>query len=317
MTGLRQDVAPPPFLCCPEHHEPLAARADALACPVCGDVGRTEGSIVSFLKAPDYFYEGKYNNRTRFVPKDDGFLATLPLRVVLQDYPTAVAREVAPGSTVVEIGCAGGIAWFGRRYRMVGLDLSRTALDLAAQDYVCAIQGDALAMPIAAESVDAVISSCLFEHFDAEGKAKLLSECRRVLKPGGKVVFLYDIETSNPVIKAYRAEKPDLYKTLFLDGDGHIGYETIGTNRAHFKHAGLEITRERFHERTPALANSAWKKLSEWGGARGALARIGDALTSGPARLPGLAMIAMIDTTLARLCPADWARCVTTIARKP
>jgi hypothetical protein len=57
--------------------------------------------------------------------RNDGFLTTLPLRVVLQGYPTVVTKELPAGSTVVEIGCARGIDWYGLRYRMIELYLSR------------------------------------------------------------------------------------------------------------------------------------------------------------------------------------------------
>src|SRR5262249_11112787 len=157
------------------------------------------------------FYEGKYNNRTKYVPRNDGFLATLPLRVVLQGYPTAVARELRSGSTVVEIGCAGGIDWFGLRYRMIGLDLSGSALGVAAHHYAYVVQCDATRMPLASGSADGVISSCLFEHLLPEQKVDLLRESHRVLRPGGRLVFFYDIKTDNPIISTYRRRRPDLY----------------------------------------------------------------------------------------------------------
>lgn len=303
-------------LACPIHHQPLHRVSDQLHCPVCGAVGRVEGRIVSFLPVADEFYEGKYNNRTKFLPRNDGLLATLPLRIVLQGYPTTVARELPVGSTVVELGCAGGLSWYGRRYKMVGIDLSLTALRLAAQDYASPIQADATRLPLVSESVDGVVSSCFFEHFDDKGKTAVLSECLRILKPGGKIIFFYDIWTENHVISFFRKRNPELYQSEFLDGDAHIGYAGIEHNEALFQQCGFRIARENYHERTPLLANSSWQKFARWDGIAGRIARVMRALTGGPFRLPALALIAVVDATIGRLFPPGCARCVTTVAYK-
>jgi SAM-dependent methyltransferase len=304
-------------LACPVHHEPLQRVADQFHCPVCGEVGREEDGVLSFMTEADPFYEGKYNNRTKFVPMNDGFIATLPLRIVSQGYATTVAGELPVGSTVVEIGCAGGLTWFARRYCLIGIDLSLTALRLAAVDYAHPIQANALRLPIASESVDGVISSCFFEHLDDDGKSAVLKECRRVLKPGGKIVFFYDIWTENHVISYFRNLDPELYQHEFLDGDGHIGYASIARNQELFRASGLQIVREMYHERTPVLTNSSWQKFSNWNGSVGAVARVMSALTAGAFRLPALAMIVIVDATIGRLFRPACARCVTTIARKP
>lgn len=304
------------YLVCPEDHSVLRHESGRLICQTCGLEGRLINSVVSFLAAADKFYEGKYNNQTKYMPANDGFWATLPLRVVLQGYPTAVSAAVPPRSRVIEIGCAGGIAWLGRRYEMIGLDLSESALHLASKIYSRVIQCDATKMPIRDASVDAVISSCLFEHLSPSGKSELLRECHRVLRPNGKVVFFYDIQTENPVIRRYRDRRPDLYQSLFLDGDGHIGYTGIEENRKHFIDSGFRIVREVFHERTPVLANSAWQKLAMWPGHFGRLGRAGRSMTSGLGRLPSLAAISVVDASAGRLFPRRYARGMTTTAIK-
>jgi SAM-dependent methyltransferase len=238
------------------------------------------------------------------------------LRVVLQGYPTTVAKEIPARANIVEIGCAGGTAWFGARYHMTGVDLSLEALTLAAQDYDHVVQANATHMPLRSSSFDAVISSCVFEHFDQTSKSMLLSECHRLLKHRGKLVFFYDIWTENPLISFYRRRRPDLYKSLFLDGDGHIGYMTLESNRKCFEDSGFEIVREVYHERTPMVGNSVWKKLAQWPGAMGRLAGVCELMTTGYGRLPGLVAIAVIDASIGQLFPPRYARCVTTVAIK-
>ncbi len=306
----------PAFLRSPDRHGLLALHGDALVDPQGVQVGRKLGPVWSFLDRPDDFYEGRYNNRMRHIPRGDGFLATLPLRIVMQSYPTTVLAEVPKGATVVEIGCAGGVAWFGRRYRMIGMDLSLEALRLASEDYAFVLQCDATRMPLANASVDAVISSCLFEHLTIAQKQALLAEAARVLRPGGKLVFLYDLWTENPLIAGYRDVDPDRYTRMFLDHDGHLGYQSVDENRAHFRAAGLRIDREIFHERTPVLGNSVWKKFSEWPGWRGTLGRVCAALSSGAFRLPALALLSATDATLGRLFPQRFARGMITVASK-
>ncbi len=304
-------------ICCPTDHAPIRLDGDVLVCPNCGLVGRLVGNIPSLMAEADPFYEGKYVNRTKFVPPNDGFLATLPFRIVLFGYPNEVAAALKPGAKVVEIGCAGGVDWFGRRYHMIGMDLSRKGLEIAGENYAQVVQCNATRIPLADASVDGVISACLFEHLTNEDKASMLSECRRVLKPGGKVVFFYDIKTENSVIARYRACRPDLYQTLFLDGDGHLGYTSVDENRAVFQDAGFKIIREVFHERTAVLASPVWYKLSRWPGIPGRVAQVMHFLGSGALRLPWLGLLWAVDCTVGRLLPATFARGMTTIAVKP
>lgn len=310
-----RDPVPEP-LRSPKGHR-LEMDGEVLVCPEMGRVGQRNGLVWSFMEAPDAFYEGKFNNRVRFVPRSDSWLHTLPLRVVMQNYPTTVAAEIPSGASVVEIGCAGGLTWFGRRFRMIGMDLSHEALCVAAEDYDLALQCDATCMPLADGSVDAVISSCFYEHLTDDQKAALLQEAFRVLKPSGKVVFLYDLLTENPVIANYRRADPYRYQRTFLENDGHLGYRTIDANRAFFQAAGLKITREVYHERTPLLSNSVWQKFADWPGWRGILGRIGVVLTSGPLRLPMQALLVANDSTIGRVFPVRFSRGMITVAMKP
>lgn len=319
---MRDDINPavdtvPEPLRSPGNHVPLVLKDDVLVDADGVQVGRKVGPVWSFMDAPDDFYEGRFNNRMRYVPRGDGWLATLPLRMVMQNYPTTVTAEVPEAATVVEIGCAGGLSWFGQRYRMIGMDLSREALALAAEDYDKVLQCDATRMPLADSSIDAVVSSCLFEHLTDDQKTALLAESSRVLKPGGKIVFLYDLWTENPVIAGYRRADPERYQRMFLDYDGHVGYRGVDENRAFFRAAGLRITREIFHERTPLQSNSVWKKLAEWPGWRGRIGRIGAAGTGGLLRLPMLTLLWTTDATLGQLFPQRFARGMITVATKP
>lgn len=310
----REDLSS--WLQCTEHGLGLSIKGRELQCPRCGVRGHIDGGVYDLLDREDTFYEGRYDSRTKYIPRNDGFLATLPFRIVQQSYPNTIANLFAPGSAILDIGSAGGSDWFAKRYRMIGLDVSRHSLRHLAERYAMAVRASAVHIPLADETCDGAISSCVFEHFTPADKARILAECHRVLRPGGHLVFFYDIETQNPVIARYRAADPEKYKIQFLDGDGHVGYEDIAANRAHFAAAGFEIIGESFHECTPFLSNSVWQKLAQWPGGFGKAGRWGTALTSGILRLPALAMTVVSDATLGALMPKSYARCMTTVARK-
>ncbi|MEW5701082.1 MAG: class I SAM-dependent methyltransferase [Candidatus Zixiibacteriota bacterium] len=124
--------------------------------------------------------------------------------------------------TVVDIGCSTGImtrqfaAVFGR---VIGLDTDAVGVEhgqkLARQagigpDKLRLCAGDACAMPLADESVDAVICNQVYEHVDDQ--QRLVDEIRRVLCPGGACYF--GIGTRHVLIEGH-------YKLPFLSWMPH------------------------------------------------------------------------------------------------
>jgi ubiquinone/menaquinone biosynthesis C-methylase UbiE len=97
--------------------------------------------------------------------------------------------EVAPGPGFVAIEMAKGGA-----YRVTGLDVSRTMVELARGNAAKAgvqvdfRQGNASAMPFAEDSFDLLACSAAFKNFSEPHKA--LEEMHRVLRPGGTAVVL-------------------------------------------------------------------------------------------------------------------------------
>jgi ubiquinone/menaquinone biosynthesis C-methylase UbiE len=110
----------------------------------------------------------------------------------------AVARQVAPGGSVLEVAPGPGylaIALARRgAHRVVGLDISKTFVEMArakAQAAGVAVEfmhGNASAMPFAADSFEFIVCQAAFKNFCEPGQA--LSEMYRVLKPGGKALIL-------------------------------------------------------------------------------------------------------------------------------
>lgn len=302
-------------LLCPTDRAPLEARSGALACPACRRQYPVADGVARFLDKRDDFYEGAYNNQVHFVPRGKGFLNELPLWLVINGYLWRVRRFVRPGAKVVELGCAGGVAWFGRAYKVAGIDVSQEGLRLAAGKYDVCLQASTLA-PIPDGSVDAVISSYFWEHIPPADKPGILDEITRVLKPGGHIVFVYDVTTSNPLIAWLRRRRPDLYQALFIDSDGHLGYQTPAENDALIEKAGFRLLVSNPMERSLLQAPSIYLKMRSWPGIPAMIGAALSFLNSSPFLFPYTAMLRLIDETVGRLLPPRWGRIMITVATK-
>ena len=108
------------------------------------------------------------------------------------------------GESVLEIGFGTGhtlvsLAKAVRpRGKVFGLELSDSMAKIAKEnlaqsgllDRAKLRCGDATQLPYSAESMDAIFMSFTLELFDTPEIPKVLSECRRVLRPGGRIVVV-------------------------------------------------------------------------------------------------------------------------------
>jgi len=106
-----------------------------------------------------------------------------------------VEPALAPGHVVVDLGCSAGHLLEDLRVAcsglvLVGLDLVAPGLAAAHQRVPEALllRADAAAVPLDDEAVDAVVSANLLEH--VEDDLGVLREARRILRPGGRAVFV-------------------------------------------------------------------------------------------------------------------------------
>jgi ubiquinone/menaquinone biosynthesis C-methylase UbiE len=110
--------------------------------------------------------------------------------------------EVAPGPGFVAIEMAKGGA-----YRVTGLDVSRTMVELARRNAaeagvdVAFRQGNVSAMPFADNSFDLLACSAAFKNFSEPHKA--LEEMYRVLRPSGTALVL-DLRRDVPMSEIRR-----------------------------------------------------------------------------------------------------------------
>jgi SAM-dependent methyltransferase len=224
------------------------------------EVFQSQDNVLQLLPERNVEYEGSYLNKTRYIPKKEAFPFTLPLWMITNGYVWEVRKQFAKGAIICELGCASGVNYFGSVYNMIGIDYSMTSLK-AIDNYQYRIQANAIALPFRDESVDGIISSYFWEHILPSDKEKMLREFKRVLKPGGKVVMVYDVDTENSFINLLKKQDLALYDKLFKEGDYHIGYESMDENEAKFLDAGFEVRKHFGMERTPYQSSSVYLKM--------------------------------------------------------
>jgi cyclopropane fatty-acyl-phospholipid synthase-like methyltransferase len=104
-----------------------------------------------------------------------------------------MARDELPaGGRVLELGCGAGWPTFealGRRFRTVGVDLSRAQLSLAAARAPGAalVEADLTEVAFAPGSFDGVVAFFVLLHVPRDRWASALASIRSWLRPGGRL----------------------------------------------------------------------------------------------------------------------------------
>jgi SAM-dependent methyltransferase len=137
-----------------------------------------------------------------------------------------VYDNVRAGSTVLDLGCGAGMLALLKRkgVTLAGLDLSpECALAARRNGYDLTAAAELTRLPFSSASFDYVVSLDVLGHIRFEEKDAVLSEVRRVLRPGG--VTLHGIEcTDRRTQKTYDEMSPDELRR-FVEIDGHVGLE--------------------------------------------------------------------------------------------
>jgi len=110
-------------------------------------------------------------------------------------YPTGqIEKRLHQNSRLLDVGCGNGktlIPMVKKKYDVVGLDVSRTALKILEETLkrygVCAklVLGDATSFPFHDSCFDAVLSNYVLTHLLDEDRIKGVNEIRRVLRNNG------------------------------------------------------------------------------------------------------------------------------------
>lgn len=99
---------------------------------------------------------------------------------------------IGPGARILDAGGGTGIMArvfdAGRNFCCMDLDLAR--LRVARGRGASVVQGDVTRMPVRTGSIDLVILRAISHHLTDDGFARMVTESRRVIKPGGRLLFL-------------------------------------------------------------------------------------------------------------------------------
>ena len=161
----------------------------------------------------------------------------------------AASIQATPGATVLDMGCGAGHASFAvapHAKSVVAYDIAPPMLDTVAAaarerglDTIRTQQGAAETLPFDDASFDWVISRMSAHHWHDVPKA--LAEVRRVLKPGGRVLFIDIAGSDHPLLDTH------LQAVELLRDGSHIRDYRADEWIALFDAAGFKATiRERW-----------------------------------------------------------------------
>jgi SAM-dependent methyltransferase len=153
-------------------------------------------------------------------------------------YRAEVLARVAgvDGRDVLEIGCGEGMMFDGTATSPVQMDVSLTRLARAAGKCRYLLCGDGYALPFATASFEIVLLIAVLEH--TREPWRVLSEAKRVLKPGGRAIVVVPNDATMSAGRLLLRKFPIRYPD-------HVTFTTPGKMRRWLA-GGFRIT-EAFH----------------------------------------------------------------------
>jgi len=197
------------------------------------------------------------------VDYDPQYLQAIPAEVIEKDYGCGdPSKYLKSGETVLDLGSGTGKICFiaaqvvGPKGKVIGVDMTDAMLEVARrnaplvarhigyanvefrkgmiQDLQSNLESDEPL--IADESIDIVVSNCVLNLVEPNGKQQLFAEIYRVTKKGGRVV-ISDIVSDQPVPAAMQQD-PELWsgcisgaltKVDFIMGFVAAGFDNVKT----------------------------------------------------------------------------------------
>jgi len=111
--------------------------------------------------------------------------------------------DARPRSRLLDVCCGSGLSLLGSAAHphlscALGVDVSHQLLDFARSRYspyghIAFVCADAVHAPFRSAGFDIVLASSAYHHIEHERKGRFLSECRRLLTPGGCVLMAENV----------------------------------------------------------------------------------------------------------------------------
>lgn len=146
-------------------------------------------------------------------------------------------QSIDERGSILDVGCGFGEKTESfRRLGMTaaGIDVDAERIASASRDYPgCRFHlGTIEALPFADNAFDAIFSSSVLQYVDRD---KALAECRRVLKPGGRAIFIENLK-HHPVAALYRVARRWSGRRYgdHVTPKSHPGLNELDDFRAHF-----------------------------------------------------------------------------------
>ena len=124
------------------------------------------------------------------------FLRFCRVTMVAKEVASQIEKHFPEQGTFVEGGCGtseDSCMVQPKKRTLIGMDFSQQALGIARKtgglnEFLC---GDLSRIPLGKNSIDGIWNVGVMEHFPAPALRNILTECSRVIKPGGKCIFLW------------------------------------------------------------------------------------------------------------------------------
>ncbi|MER3454855.1 MAG: hypothetical protein C4318_06845 [Acidimicrobiia bacterium] len=226
----------------------------SLRCSSCNEQYSTTGSVIQFLDSSKFqdvytiheFYEGMADYNVGYIPgesrlKDWAFFELCKSGLMGQ-LKQVIERFESSDLTAVEFACGGGIAWVASLATTVGVDISLSSLQVAANVYDLTLQADIRDVPLADNCADLVWGSYFYEHLNSRDKDLALGEMYRTLKPGGWCILQFDSLGDNALMRFARHDT-ERFEKGFVVNDGHIGLEPLPQAIERIANCGFKIRR--------------------------------------------------------------------------
>jgi SAM-dependent methyltransferase len=237
-------------LICPKCKKPLKENAENLACPICLRNYSINKGIIEIDK-PDERDYGLCPSTRKVGIKESFIIKTL--RTISTTFSLSAQRERFyieifkkyirddHSELILDAGCGGGreilTSW---GHHVTGLDLNIKSLYNASEIYNMCVCASIFDIPFPDNHFDFINCADVMGHFPSQQKDSIWKELQRVLRPGGKIAALVELDSNCPWW-LFAKKYPDLFDKYFKSAFGHIGMEKHDDVLLRAKIAGFRL----------------------------------------------------------------------------